>query len=63
MYGFMLVVDEAHATLVCGVNGGGICEQEQVGDMVIPSFLCTCVVVPKAIVIQLSIKKVTHHSQ
>lgn len=38
-YGFMLVVDEAHATLVCGPNGGGVCEQEQIEDQVKPDKL------------------------
>lgn len=29
-HGFYLVVDEAHATFVCGASGGGACQQEGV---------------------------------
>ncbi|GMH43317.1 hypothetical protein BSKO_11239 [Bryopsis sp. KO-2023] len=31
-YNFLLAADEAHATLVCGVNGGGACEEERVAN-------------------------------
>jgi 8-amino-7-oxononanoate synthase len=31
LYGFLLAVDEAHATLVCGANGGGAAEMMGVG--------------------------------
>jgi 8-amino-7-oxononanoate synthase len=33
-YGFLLAVDEAHATLVCGERGGGAAEQFGVADQV-----------------------------
>lgn len=33
-YGFLLIIDEAHATLVCGENGGGAAEMFGVQDSV-----------------------------
>ena len=45
-HGFLLLVDEAHATLVCGENGGGGCQAAGVSDEVRPTPLallpCCC---------------------
>lgn len=34
IYNFLLMIDEAHATLVCGENGGGAAEMMGVTDQV-----------------------------